>query len=209
MILTMYVEERIGKKHSYQKKKELYDLKKEVMKAKQQAVKNSFMKATYYKKKLIEVAEQGCQKCRELEDELVQLKDKNAELHDINAALQEQIEVQQKEECDDQSDVVTYKGGRYTDQIRECIIRLLTLNVGINNVNDIIECVMKLNGKRCSKLPSRSKINDLLIEARAISHLQLAHLQLICSIDSISSSVYFICTIKGSTQGSACPLQRQ
>ena len=70
--------------------------------------------------------------------------------------------------------VDTYKGGRYTNELRECIMHLLTLNVGINNINEVVECVLKLAGKKCSKLPYGSKINDLLAEARAISHLQVA-----------------------------------
>lgn len=76
----------------------------------------------------------------------------------MNAQLQEQVNALEKEKESDQ--VETYKGGRYTDEVRECIIHLLTLNVGINNINEVVECVLKLAGKKCSKLPSRSKIND-------------------------------------------------
>ena len=41
-------------------------------------------------------------------------------------------------------------------------------------LNEVVECIPKLARKKCSKLPSRSKINGLLAEARAISHLQVA-----------------------------------
>ena len=67
-----------------------------------------------------------------------------------------------------------HKGGHYTNELKECIMHLLTLNVGIYNIIEVVECVLKLAGKKCFKLPSWSKINDLLVEARAISYLQVA-----------------------------------
>lgn len=67
-----------------------------------------------------------------------------------------------------------HKGGHYTNELKECIMHLLTLNVGIYNIIEVVECVLKLAGKKCFKLPCRSKINDLLAEARAISYLQVA-----------------------------------
>ena len=87
----------------------------------------------------------------------------------MNAQLREDIDDLEKNK-----EVMTYMDGRYTDMLRECIIKLLALNVGINNVNNVIECVLQLAGKQCSRLPSRSKINDLLAEGRALSQIQLA-----------------------------------
>ena len=103
---------------------------------------------------------------------MAKLQDKIAELHEINAQLQEHVNALQKEKESDQVD--TYKGGHYTNELKECIMHLLTLNVGIYNIIEVVECVLKLAGKKYFKLPCRSKINDLLAEARAISYLQVA-----------------------------------
>ena len=105
----------------------------------------------------------------ELKEQLANLKQENFELQSMNAQLREDIDDLEKNK-----EVMTYMDGRYTDMLRECIIKLLALNVGINNVNNVIECVLQLAGKQCSRLPSRSKINDLLAEGRALSQIQLA-----------------------------------
>ena len=134
------------------------------------------MKAAYYKRKIQEVqaasVEEPCAECTQLNKKLAKLQEEIAQLHEMNAQLQEQVNALQKEKESGQVD--TYTGGHYTNELMECIMHLLTLNVGINNINKVVECVLKLAGKKCSKLPSRSKINDLLAEARAISHLQVA-----------------------------------
>lgn len=78
----------------------------------------------------------------ELNIKLAQLQQENSELQSMNAQLHEAIEdLQRKTES---NQVITYKDGRYTDKLRECIIKLLALNVGINDVNTIINTVMTL-----------------------------------------------------------------
>lgn len=37
-------------------------------------------------------------------------------------------------------EVVTFEGGKYTDDIKTCIYELLSLNVGVKNVAPIIRC---------------------------------------------------------------------
>ena len=47
--------------------------------------------------------------------------------------------------------VVTFADGRYTDEIREVIMELVSLNVSINKVNDVIE-VTHIVEKRCQQI---------------------------------------------------------
>ena len=41
------------------------------------------------------------------------------------------------------NELVTFEGGRYTDDIREVVMELLSLNVSMNKVNDVIKVVLK------------------------------------------------------------------
>ena len=110
---------------------------------------------------------------------MAKLQDKIAELHEINAPLQEHVNALQKEKESDQVD--TYKGGHYTNELKECIMHLLTLNVGIYNIIEVVECVLKLAGKKYFKLPSRSKINDLLAEAVRFRGKTMTHFFFPCT----------------------------
>ena len=47
-------------------------------------------------------------------------------------------------------------------------------NVAILQVVPVIQSVLKLAGVTCNRLPKRTAINDMLIEARALSQMQLA-----------------------------------
>ena len=53
------------------------------------------------------------------------LQSENAELKEEIAQLQERR-------------VVTFEAGRYTDEVRQCCLELLSMNVGVNNVDSII-----------------------------------------------------------------------
>ena len=52
-------------------------------------------------------------------------------------------------------EVQAFEGGKYTNDVRACIYKLLSLNVGVRNVAPIIRCVLKcLVHKSVCRLPS-------------------------------------------------------
>ena len=53
-------------------------------------------------------------------------------------------------------------------------MKLLSSNVSIRNVEDCIKAVCGLAGQQIGKLPSKSTIANLMVEARSVAHLQLA-----------------------------------
>ncbi len=55
-----------------------------------------------------------------------------------------------------------------------CVMELLSLNVSISKVEPTIRSVLKLAGVQCDRLPQHTFINDMLIESRAVAHVQLA-----------------------------------
>ena len=63
-----------------------------------------------------------------------------ASLHITNAELNEAIQLVMSE-----SDISTFEGGKYTDDVRACVYELLSLNVGDRNVAPIIRCVKMLH----------------------------------------------------------------
>ena len=71
--------------------------------------------------------------------------------------------------------VVTFENGRYTDDVRVTCLDLLSRNVGIQNVEPIIRSVSSNIFKaELGRLPGTSKLAEMLVEARTVSHLQLA-----------------------------------
>ena len=71
--------------------------------------------------------------------------------------------------------VVTFENGRYTDDVRVTCLDLLSRNVGIQNVEPIIRSVSSNIFKaELGRLPGTSKWAEMLVEARTVSHLQLA-----------------------------------
>lgn len=67
-----------------------------------------------------------------------------------------------------------YEEGKYTDNVRICIMELLSYNVGILNVEPIIRSVLRLAGLKYDRLPKHTAINEMLIESRSLAHMQLA-----------------------------------
>ena len=70
--------------------------------------------------------------------------------------------------------LTTFEGGKYSDELCMCIMELLSHNVAILRVVPVIQSVLKLAGVTCNRLPKHTAINDMLIEARALSQMQLA-----------------------------------
>ena len=63
---------------------------------------------------------------------------------------------------------------RYTEEVRQCIMELPAHNIGIKKVEPVIRAVLNLANVTCSQLPQHTAISDMLLEARALSQIQLA-----------------------------------
>lgn len=58
--------------------------------------------------------------------------------------------------------------GSYTPKVRECIMKLTSLNVATKNIPSVIESVLKLGNKVANKLPSRQTVDNIVCEKVAI-----------------------------------------
>ena len=121
--------------------------------------------ADRYKAKCIELESKlSCANCDFLGKKLDHLEIENKELQEQNAELIDQ--------CNHH--INFYKDNKYTDDLRLCIMELLSYNVGILKIELVLKSVFKLLNVTYDRLPKHSTINDILIESRSLSHLQLA-----------------------------------
>ena len=107
-------------------------------------------------------------KTEQLTNENCKMKRTNIELMEANAELKDEVEQLQLRK------LTTFEGGKYSDELRMCVMELLSNNVAILQVVPVIQSVLKLAGVTCNTLPKHTAINDMLIEARALSQMQLA-----------------------------------
>ena len=70
--------------------------------------------------------------------------------------------------------VPTFSKGHYNAKVRECCMELLAQNVGIHNVESCINAVCDFVGCKTGPLPSKSTVANIMVEAQAISHVQIA-----------------------------------
>jgi len=63
--------------------------------------------------------------------------------------------------------------GRYTDELQECCISLLSLGIGRNKIDPAIRTVLCLAGKTVERLPAPSTTNNMIVEAGVILKLHL------------------------------------
>ena len=72
------------------------------------------------------------------------------------------------------TEVHTFEGGRYTDDVRACIYELLSLNVGVHNIAPIICSVLGcLMHKSVSRLPSYGLTCQMMLESLTVAQAQL------------------------------------
>ena len=164
----------------FKEKDAMIDKQKELTKQQIQEFKKTQQVATkrlqdqlrYYKQKSMKVesdtSDSECDYCGDLEDQIRKLQDKNDELLEENALLNEEL-CQLKSQS-----LVTMVDGKYTEEVRLCVMELLALNVGINKVEPVIRAVLRLVNVSCPQLPQHTAISDMLLEARALSQIQLA-----------------------------------
>ncbi|XP_062611759.1 uncharacterized protein LOC134273583 [Saccostrea cucullata] len=63
--------------------------------------------------------------------------------------------------------------GSYTPKVRECIMKLTSLNVATRNIPPVIETVLGLANKAANKLPSRQTVDNIVCEKVAIGQKQI------------------------------------
>ena len=126
----------------------------------------------YYKAKCKRLNSQlqmfECKECDELDMIISKLKEESKELREENARLIDKIN------DEDSRKVNFYSEGKYSDDLRICIMELLTYNIGILKIEPVLQSVFKLLNVECDKLPKRTTINEILIESRSLAHTQIA-----------------------------------
>lgn len=101
--------------------------------------------------------------------------------------LLEKAELNQLIDIDDE--IVTFENGRYCDEVRETIMELLSLNVSMNKVNEVIHTVIqKLTKKSVCRLPSNAVKSRLLLEVRHLAHVQVAEVMLEGGVDGLKGN---------------------
>lgn len=98
----------------------------------------------------------------EMEDTLKQLEKEKQELTELKMLMNEDV-------------ITTFQDGKYTNEIREVIMELLSMNVSMRKIDGVIRTVLnKLVGKDVQQLPSSWLKSQLLVEARGLADIQLA-----------------------------------
>ena len=155
-----------------QQKENIKKLEKDIKTAEKVGAKRAHSQLHYHKMKHKELQEKEadnvCEHCDEIEAENAQLKREIVELKDTNAQLLDNIKSLEKRK------VVTFMDGKYTEDVRLCVMDLLSRNVGIRQVEPVVQSVLRLCKMDCDRFPQHTQINEMLIESRSLAHVQLA-----------------------------------
>ncbi len=107
-----------------------------------------------------------CSDCNELDITVNNLKQENRELREKNAELIDKVKESKR--------VSFFSERKYSDNLRLCIMELLTYNVGVLKIEPVLRSVFKLLNIECDLLPQHTTINEILIESRSLAHTQIA-----------------------------------
>ena len=167
--LMVAQDEMINKEESIAHlERECADIHQELDKALTAKLREQKMKS-YYKSQLKISRSQQDNSCyRSKIDELNQ---------QIKNLENEKVVIEEKmEEFMATREVKTFKDGKYTDDIRMLYQDLLCMGVSANMVSSVIRKVMeKLGDVDCERLPSATFSKYMLLKARGVSQLQVAH----------------------------------
>ena len=106
---------------------------------------------------------------KELEAVVTKQKDIIDQLQFENEHLQEEIDRLEKKR------LVTFEHGKYSDGVRQCCLELLSMNVGVKNVDPIIRTVLSnIAGITVDRLPKYTTIVEMLPEMKALAYKQIA-----------------------------------
>ena len=120
---------------------------------------------------------------REIEKSKQQLK-KNAKQIELLEAQISQLrkansELEQLAELIEDPEIKTFADGKFTDEIREVIMQLVSYNVSLKQIDYVIKTVLKiLAGKNVDRLPSQALKSRIGLEARHIADAQVANAML-------------------------------
>ena len=148
-------------------------------------LKKAYKRIRYYKnqchalKTNIQAAE--CKYCASQERELQELRQRNIELQHHNASLRDEMS-ELKQKLENVKKLETFEDGKYTNQLRMCIMELLSMNVSINNVESVIRAVLRLTESECERLPKRTMITELTVEGHTLAQAQLA--EVLCNTEN-------------------------
>ena len=125
-------------------------------------------RASYWKQRVQDVKSESSAKKTVLHREVESLKEEISSLHLDNAEMNERIESILTE------NITTFEAGKYTDDVRACIYELLSLNVGVRNVSQIIRCVLgNIMHKSVERLPSHGLTCQMILESLTVAQAQL------------------------------------
>ena len=103
--------------------------------------------------------------------------------------LLENTELNQLVNILNDDEIVTFENGRYCNGVRETIKELLSLNVSMNKVNEVIHTfIQKLTKKSVGRLPSNAVKSRLLLKARHLAHVQVAEVMLEGGVDGLKGN---------------------
>lgn len=113
------------------------------------------------------------------EERIKELEEKLAEVRHLLKGANSTISVLEADLCDTQEeledkDVLTMESGKYLDEIWQCCLELLSLNVGVWNVVPVIQSVLRMIGRSADRLPSVGLLSKMLIELKQISSMHVA-----------------------------------
>ena len=109
----------------------------------------------------------------EMSKECDDLAKKVKNLNSENRDLQELVSLLEDDE------IVTFHDGKYCNEIREVVMRLLSLNVSMRNIDDVIRCVLKkLVNKDICRLPSIAVKSRIQEEALILAQIQVGEAML-------------------------------
>eukprot|EP00057_Strongylocentrotus_purpuratus_P011916 XP_011666390.1 PREDICTED: uncharacterized protein LOC105439273 [Strongylocentrotus purpuratus] len=96
-----------------------------------------------------------------LEERIQFLEEKNKELHQLIALVED-------------PEIETFENGKYSNSIRLTIMELLSSNVSLSKVDTVIRTVLRnLVGKEVSRLPSMGTKSRILVEARHLANVEV------------------------------------
>ena len=107
------------------------------------------------------------------EDEHDIVNELRLQIAEMHYELEQQQDYIEQLESERNTKIETFTDGRYTDELRECCISLLSLGIGHNKIDPAICTVLHLAGKTVERLPAPSTINNMNVEAGVISKLHL------------------------------------
>ncbi|KAL5011134.1 hypothetical protein ScPMuIL_013439 [Solemya velum] len=82
--------------------------------------------------------------------------------------------------------VTTFHGGKYNDSVREVYAVLLSMNVGVSNVERIVRLVLeKLGNVEVDRLPKKTFAETMLVEAKLLAQMQAADAMLASTCNTL------------------------